>query len=210
MALSLHTAPVGQALDLAAVKLQCRMGDLTDEDAYFAGVLIPAVADRAEASTRRALLTQTWDWVLDAFPREPFLEIPRPPLVSVTFVHYVDTAGVTQTWSASAYLVQTPAGARCARGRIALPFAGVWPVTLDQMGAVTLGGGLRRRIRHSAAPHDGDVDGCRDALRESGIRVDRAAPAGDSDALVDARHLPDVSQRPDPAARLNKGRSEWL
>ncbi len=138
MALSLHTAPVGQALDLAAVKLQCRMGDLTDEDAYFAGVLIPAVADRAEASTRRALLTQTWDWVLDAFPREPFLEIPRPPLVSVTFVHYVDTAGVTQTWSASAYLVQTPAGARCARGRIALPFAGVWPVTLDQMGAVTI------------------------------------------------------------------------
>ncbi len=138
MALSLHTAPVGQALDLAAVKLQCRMGDLSDEDAYFAGVLIPAVADRAEASTRRALLTQTWDLVLDRFPSGTGLELPKPPLISVTFVHYLDTAGVTQTWSSSLYLVEAPAGPRCARGRIELPFAGIWPITLDQPGAVTI------------------------------------------------------------------------
>jgi hypothetical protein len=36
------------------------------------------------------------------------------------------------------YLVQAPAGPRCKRGRIALPFSTVWPVTLQQMGAVTI------------------------------------------------------------------------
>jgi len=139
MALSLYTAAVGPALDLATLKAQCRLSpDQTDEDDYLASVLVPMASDRAEVSTRRALLTQTWDWVLDGFPDDDYLEIPKPPLVTVSFVHYVDPDGVTQTWSTSDYLVQAPAGPRCKRGRIALPFAGIWPVTLSQMGAVTI------------------------------------------------------------------------
>ncbi len=141
MPLSLITAPVGQAMDLAVVKLQCRVdADFTDEDDYFADVLIPMAADRAEIDTRRALLgPQTWDYVLDEFPREGYLEIPKPPLVGVTFVRYVDTGGVTQTMTVGTqYLVQAPAGPRCKRGRIALPFATIWPITLRQMGAVTV------------------------------------------------------------------------
>lgn len=100
---------------------------------------ITAVRERGELATNRAFLPQTWDYILDGFPGDGFIEIPKPPLVSVTYVHYVDTGGVTRTLTANTdYLVQAPAGPRCARGRIALPFAGVWPVTLRQMGAVTV------------------------------------------------------------------------
>lgn len=141
MPLSLITASTGTALDLAVVKAQCRVApDATDEDDYLAQVIVPAVVDRAEGATRRALLgPQTWDLVLEAFPREGWIEIPRPPLVSVSYVHYVDTSGVTRTLTPTTqYLVQAPAGPRCKRGRVALPFATVWPVPLQQMGVVTV------------------------------------------------------------------------
>lgn len=101
---------------------------------------IAAVRERAELSTSRALITQSWDYILDAFPREGYVEIPKPPLQAIRYVRYVDTQGVTQTLApTTGYLTQAPAGPRCARGRIALPFAAVWPVTLRQMGAVTIG-----------------------------------------------------------------------
>lgn len=141
MPLSLITAATAAALDLATVKAQCRLSDdSTDEDDYLASVIVPAVVDRAEASTRRALPgPQIWELVLDQFPREGYIELPKPPLVGVTYVRHVDTAGVTQTLTINTqYLVQAPAGPRCKRGRIALPFSGVWPVTLRQMGAVTI------------------------------------------------------------------------
>ncbi len=141
MPLSLITAATGVALDLAMVKAQCRLSaDASDEDDYLASVVTPAVVDRAEAATRRALPGgQIWDLVLDGFPRGYFVEIPKPPLVSVTYVRYVDTSGVTRTLTVNTdYLVQAPAGPRCKRGRIALPFSTVWPVTLQQMGAVTI------------------------------------------------------------------------
>lgn len=146
MALTQVSAATGPALDLAVVKTQCRISaDVTDEDDYVSGVLIPAVADRGEASTGRAFLgPQTWDYALEGFPRDWYLEIPKPPLVSVTSVTYVDMGGVTQTWpllntlGQPNYLVQAPAGPRCARGRIALPFAGIWPIARPQLGAVTV------------------------------------------------------------------------
>lgn len=141
MPLSLITAATAAVLDLATVKAQCRIADdSTDEDDYLASVIVPAVVDRAEASTRRALPgPQIWELVLDQFPRECYIELPKPPLYGVTWVRYVDTAGVTQTLTPTTqYLVQAPAGPRCKRGRIALPFSTVWPVTLRQMGAVTI------------------------------------------------------------------------
>lgn len=110
----------------------------TTEDPELTGWIATA-RENAETATNRALITQTWDLVLDGFPREDYIEMPRPPLVSVTSVKCVDTSGVLQTLTENTdYLVQAPAGPRCARGRIALPFAGVWPVTLRQMGAVTI------------------------------------------------------------------------
>lgn len=101
---------------------------------------IQAVRERAEGATNRALIgPQTWDLLLDGFPAEGYIEIPKPPLVSVTYVKYLDTGGTLRTATANVdYIVQAPTGLKAGCGRVALPFAGVWPVTLQQMGAVTV------------------------------------------------------------------------
>lgn len=138
MVLSLVTAPTTDPLDLETVKKQCRMEGLGDEDAFFTSQLIPAVRDHAELATGRALLTQTWDLKLDAFPLEGWIEIPKPPLISVTSVTYVDTGGVTQTFASSNYLVDAPVGPRCRRGRVALASGQAWPTTQSRVNAVTV------------------------------------------------------------------------
>lgn len=138
MPLSLVIGPTYEPLTWAQAQKQCSLDGFDEDRAFMEGVLIPAARDRCELATRRALITQTWDYLLDAFPPDGYIEIPKPPLVNVAYVHYVDTAGVTQVLDPSRYLVQPLSGPRCARGRVALPFASVWPVTLAQMGAVTV------------------------------------------------------------------------
>lgn len=97
--------------------------------------LITTVRERAELATGRALITQTWDLLLDAFPSEGWIEIPKPPLQSVTHLKYTDTNGDVQTWAASNYLVQAPSGPRARSGRLALAFAETWPIIQSEMGA---------------------------------------------------------------------------
>lgn len=138
MALALVEAATDQPITWTQVQQQLRLQGLDDDAEFVAGTIIPAVTDRGEMATQRAFLPQTWDYVLDAFPIENYIEIPKPPLISITYVQYVDMLGVTQTWDPSKYLVQAPVGPRCARGRIALPFASVWPIAIPQMGAVTI------------------------------------------------------------------------
>ena len=139
MPLSLITPPEAEPLDLDAVKDQCRIGrDASDQDALLSSYIIPAARERAESQTGRALLTQTWDLVLDVFPDEGYIEIPKPPLIRVDSLKYQDQAGVVQTWAASHYVVQAPAGPRCQCGRLALAYGMTWPTTLGEIGDVVV------------------------------------------------------------------------
>lgn len=139
MSLSLATAPTSEPLALADAKAQILISDdITDQDVYIETTLIPAVRDRAELATQRAMLPQAWDLVRDGFPVDGYLELPKPPLVSVTHVKYRDTAGVLQTWAASNYVVEAPAGPRCRRGRLSLAYGVTWPSTYRQAGDVTV------------------------------------------------------------------------
>lgn len=138
MALSLVTGPTDEPLDLNIIKPHLKASGVLPEDNLVRTVYAPAARERGELATGRAFLTQTWDLILDAFPEGGFIAIPKPPLQSVTSITYVDMAGVTQTWASSNYLVQAPAGPRAKRGRVALPFAGIWPIARPQMGAITV------------------------------------------------------------------------
>lgn len=130
MYLSRVTAPSSEPVTLAEAKVQCLVSsDITDRDDQISNFLIPAARDRAEAQTGRALLTQTWDLYLNSFPPDSYIEIPKPPLVSITSLKYRDTLGVLQTWAAANYTVSAPAGPRCARGRITLAYGVTWPST---------------------------------------------------------------------------------
>jgi uncharacterized phiE125 gp8 family phage protein len=132
-------APVLEPLTLTEVKDHLRV-DTTDEDALIEGLIDAAVAhiDGADGWLGRALVTQTWEWRLDRFPWgnnwADALRVPLPPLQSVTSIEYVDTAGVTQTWSDTLYKVDTSKEP----GRIAPVYGETWPLTRDEIAAVTV------------------------------------------------------------------------
>lgn len=136
MPLSLVTAPDGEPITLEQAKAQAELQGTTDHDVLLSDTIIPAARDRGELVTRRQFLgPATWDWLLDGAPCERVIELPKPPLVAVSFIKYYDTAGVLQTFASSNYTVQAPQGPRCRRGRIGLVSGASWPATADQIGA---------------------------------------------------------------------------
>lgn len=137
MPLSLVTAPTAEPLSVEDLRTHVLQG-LDVDDAYLGAFVIPAARDRAEAATNRALCPQTWDYYIDRFPPEPYIEVPKPPLTAVTYIKYRDQSGTLQTLSTDVYLVDMPAGPRCRRGRIGLKFAQRWPVTYGQVGDVVI------------------------------------------------------------------------
>lgn len=101
--LSLITAPASEPVSLTEAKLQCRVDGSTEDTLLTA--LIVAARQHVEETTSRALITQTREIRLDAWPTRLYL--PRPPAISITSVTYTDDAGVTATLSASAYALRT-------------------------------------------------------------------------------------------------------
>lgn len=132
MALKLYTAPAEEPVTLAEAKVQCRVdSDLTTEDTLING-FITAARIAVENIARRALVTQTWELVLDDWPDSPF-EIPRPPLASIVSITYKDENGVQATVSSADYVVDTDS----APGRVALKSTASWPtVTLYPIAGV--------------------------------------------------------------------------
>jgi uncharacterized phiE125 gp8 family phage protein len=99
VALSLITGPTMEPVSLAEAKAHCRITE-ADEDGVIAGYIL-AARNHVETETRRALLTQTWELTLDAWPAS--IVLPRPPAISITSISYVDAQGATQTLAADQY-----------------------------------------------------------------------------------------------------------
>jgi uncharacterized phiE125 gp8 family phage protein len=98
---------------------------------------ITAARQYAETSTHRSLITSTWDLKLDGFPSDD-IWLPRAPLVSVTSVSYTDTAGAAQTWAATNYSVEAPAGPECGPGRVIPNYGVYYPSTYGVPNCVTV------------------------------------------------------------------------
>lgn len=134
--------------------------DGTDFDARIA-MLIPAIRQQAEQHTGRSFAVNTWQVKLDAFPAE--IRLLWPPVVSVSTITYVDTAGVTQTLDAADYAVDT----HSEPGWV-LPAYGLdWPDTYDTANAVTVnytagyGDSAPKEVKAWIAMRiRADVDGC--------------------------------------------------
>ena len=136
--------PAVEPVSLAEAKLHMRV-DLDDDDALIQK-LIEAARRHTEDFTSRSLITQTWKLTLDRFPESLLLwrwdawtcsnviELPKPPLQSVTSVKYYDPDGVLQTLAASKYLVD----AVTEPGRIAPVTGEFWPATQDRINAVEI------------------------------------------------------------------------
>jgi len=102
MALKLLTPPTASVLTLAEAKVHLRE-DLADagNDALITAIITAATQD-AEHLMGRAILPQTWQLTLDAFPS--VIDLPRPTVTAVASVKYVDAAtGTLTTLSPSLY-----------------------------------------------------------------------------------------------------------
>lgn len=135
--LRLMTRPAIEPLDLEEVK-KARRFSPTSLDTLF-DLWIGAARQEYEEMTGRQLITATWAYILDAFPDDGVIELPRPPLQSVTSVSYDDGAGPV-VFASSNYRVVTPSGVHPTRGRIALLNSATWPTLtyVGQPGAVTI------------------------------------------------------------------------
>jgi len=132
------TAPAVEPVTIDEARLWCRIdADDATQDAMLQ-LLIIAMREHAEAITGRAFASRTLEFVMDAFPPddEP-IELPYPPLASVSYITYVDASGADQTMGGSpdAFLVDTASYP----GRLTPLFAGTWPAIRDQIGAVRIG-----------------------------------------------------------------------
>lgn len=126
-------------LDLVKQQIKLPVGEAHPEDQLISDVLIPAVRQRCEQATGRQLRVVTYDWTLDSLPSGTFLEVPRPPLLSIVHFKHLDSGGTLQTLVANTdYIVSVPSVEKAPRGRIALAYGKSWPSTYGQMGDVTI------------------------------------------------------------------------
>lgn len=129
MALKLITGPGSEPVTLAEAKAQCRV-EHSAEDSLITSLIATARAE-AELELGRALFTQTWEAVYDAFPCSE-IELGMPPVQSITSVTYIDTAGATQVLSGAAYTLD----ADKEPGWCVPAYGYTWPTTLDTANAV--------------------------------------------------------------------------
>jgi len=101
-----------------------RLAATTYEDDLLEAI-IQGAREHVEDITRRYLLTQTWDYSIDAWPTSNYIKLPGGNLQSVTSVKWKDTDGTeTILTPTTDYLVETN-GEQC--GRIVLPYGETWP-----------------------------------------------------------------------------------
>lgn len=130
--LSVKTAPALEPVTAAEAKLWARI--TTSSDDAIITSLITAARMLCENITKKAFITTSLYLWLDEFPSDGIIEIPRPPLQSVTSVKYQDTSNVQQTLSASYYGVITASE----YGKIQRAYNVSWPATLSYPGSVLI------------------------------------------------------------------------
>jgi len=129
MSLTLVTPPSSEPVTLAEAKAHLKL-DTSDDDVLIASLIVAARA-RAEWHTGRALVTQSWTLHLDAWPADG-IEIPLPPLQSVTSVTTYALDDTARVLGSSAYQVDA------ASGRLALRSGVTPPTDLRAVNAVEI------------------------------------------------------------------------
>jgi uncharacterized phiE125 gp8 family phage protein len=163
------TAPVDEPLTVAEAKLWLRI-DNDAEDPVIAD-MVQAARESCEVFTQRQFLTATFRMKLDAFPlNDAPLQLPRPPLQSVTSVTYLDTGGVSTVMPSTDYTVDTDTEP----GRIVLNYGKTWPSTrlIEQSVTVVFLAGwttpqlVPMSIKRAVAAQAGTLYGMRETISD--------------------------------------------
>jgi uncharacterized phiE125 gp8 family phage protein len=130
MPLSVVTPPTAEPITRAAAKLQCRI--LHTEEDELLDSMIQAARAYIENKTWRQIVRATLRLTMDRFPRDRWILLPRPRLVSVTSIEY-RSGGAWVTLSPMRYEVD----ATGEPGRCRVDASG-WPSADDELGAVRI------------------------------------------------------------------------
>lgn len=128
MNIRIITPPTEEPITLDEAKQHCRVSD--DSDDSYITALITAAREYVETQTRRAIITQTLELRLPGWMGGR-IELPRPPLVSVSSVVYTLDGGTTATLNASLYTVM-----KTEPGAIVPTYNTTWPTTRAQVESV--------------------------------------------------------------------------
>lgn len=135
------TPPTAEPLTLEEVKVNLRIVNPDEDDDVER--MIRAARQMAEERLNRALMPQTLAFGADSFPStwsldgaacRTVLKVPRPPLIEIDSLKYIDTDGAEQTMPDTGYLVDgfsDPPTISAAPGTS-------WPSTRAQSGAVVV------------------------------------------------------------------------
>ena len=101
-----------------------RLTSTTIEDDLL-NAIITGAREHVEDITRRALITQTWDFSINDWPRANYIKLPLGNLQTVSSVKWKDEDGTETTLTVTTdYLVEQN-GEQC--GRVVLPYGVSWP-----------------------------------------------------------------------------------
>ena len=103
----LLTGPAVEPLSLADAKAYLRVAHDDDDDVI--GVLIASARGHIEARTRRALITQTWRIVRDAWPADGRIAVTPAPLQEIAQARVFDIDGAAQVLDLQAFVLDTAA-----------------------------------------------------------------------------------------------------
>jgi len=123
MALTIVTGPATEPVIVADINNHLRLTGTAGSGDTIISDFITSARRHCEQFQNRAYIEQTWNLILDRFPGEKYIEIPRPPLLSVSHVKYYGTGGTANTMTTSAYYADTDSEP----GRVHLEYNEIWP-----------------------------------------------------------------------------------
>jgi len=118
--LKLITPPIIEPVTVDEVKIYAHIDHDVDDKLILSW--IKTARRLAEDYQRRAYYEQVWEMSFDCFPYLP-IKIPRPPLVSVNFIHYYNTANTMTDMDLTDFIVDT----NSEPGRLAHAYGVLWP-----------------------------------------------------------------------------------
>lgn len=129
------TQPTYLPVTMAEARQWCRIdADITAHD-WDLTLLIRAMTKFAENLTGRSFVQRELELILDCFPCR-VIELPYPPLVSVSSISYLDGDGATQTLEGSPSQFQVSTSRE--PGHVRPLYLESWPSTRSELEAVKI------------------------------------------------------------------------
>lgn len=103
MKIKIVTPPASETLTLSKANSYLKIDSDCTSDDDFVTYLIQTAREFCEKIQNKSYLTQTLDLALDKWPYKDYIELPRPPIQSVTSIKYYDINDVEYTFSSDNY-----------------------------------------------------------------------------------------------------------